>query len=286
MDETRTVIRQWVSRRAHAVQRRFEAAVRPVFVVERDVPVQVATCVLLMVEKLLFILSAAHVLDERERGLYVFGPHGLVALTGEFITSTPPAIGGRKADKADVGVVQLSSTAQSSLAGAGSLTPSDLALDDRVASASGPWHYLVLGYPSTRFKTFVREKRLKGEGFILTARPAPHDVYQELGVADFSHVVLMFDRQDVTNISGRVTAPKLSGVSGGGVWALGPVDDEQARDAKLAAIAVEWAPARPKAIVGTRIALFTEVLRQHYPALAESVPAPNDLRVTLNSRAV
>ena len=279
--------RELISRRALAVGRRLTPAVRPLFALVRDVPELVGTCVLLGVNETLFVLSAAHVLDERHRGLLIGGAKGVTDLAGDFISTTLPERGGRSADRNDVGIVRLATGVQRALSDLLVLTPADVDVDDRssIPGQAKP-HYLVLGYPSSKARASISERRVKCEGFILTALPASAATCEKLGVGDHSHVVLDFEQRDVTSVDGRSTAPSLRGVSGGGVWSLGTSFDVEGRHAKLAAIGIEWHVRGPKAIVGTRLALFVEVIRRHCPELSAYIPVPRRIRVKLGGAAV
>jgi hypothetical protein len=97
--QSRQVVRELVSRRALAVGRRLTQAVRPLFALVRDMPELVGSCVLFKVDGTLFVLSAAHVLDEKHRGLLIGGTKGLTDLAGDFMTTTLPDRGSLRRQK-------------------------------------------------------------------------------------------------------------------------------------------------------------------------------------------
>jgi hypothetical protein len=278
-DSPQAIARRLISQRAHAVAERVRASVRPLFIEEDDAPQLVGSGVLIALGEATFLLSAAHVLDERNQGTWIFGPNGLLPLTGECLFSSIPSEG-RDADKLDVGAVRLSDDLARALGELRILTAYDLDLDDRAFVDSPPSkQYLVVGYPASKAKPRRQTRRLTVETFVLTATALAREQYKRLEVDDFSHLALSFDQRKVTNVDGRVTAPHLYGVSGGGIWTLGRTIDAEGQDARLAAIGTEWHQGPTKAILGTRVALFTEMIRDHCPTLTASIPRPSGIHV-------
>jgi hypothetical protein len=265
-----------VSERALRTADRHGPCVRPLIVEERDAWKAVGSGVLLSVRSSVFLLTAAHVIDRWAALLHITGDRGPVPIRGEALTSVAPE-GKREKDRIDAAVIRLDRVIAERLQAVPTVVPADLALDERVADARK--HYLLIGFPSTRAKLRRWERVLKCEGFVLTAVAAPTDSYSQAGVTDDSNIVLVFDPDDLANADGKVTAPKLNGISGGAIWSFGPTYHPEGADAKLVAIVTERHRGTVGAIVGTRIAMFLAIIWQHYPDLADSIPRPSRMRI-------
>jgi hypothetical protein len=109
---------------------------------------------------------------------------------------------------------------------------------------------------------------------VLTLNPASLQSYALAGVPDYSNIVLEFDPNSAVNESGKVTPPKLNGVSGGAVWSLGPTYDAEGTGAKLVAVVTERHGGEVRAIVGTRLAVFLAIIWDNYSDLVAFLPHP------------
>lgn len=107
MNAQERAVRAFVSQRAQTLALRLAPGVRPIIAETSKGPELVGSGVLLRVGDGGFLLSAAHVLDERQRPLFVASAGGVLAVEGEFLTSALPASGRRDDDQSDVGIVRL-----------------------------------------------------------------------------------------------------------------------------------------------------------------------------------
>jgi hypothetical protein len=233
------------------------------------------TSVLIRFGPELFIFSAAHVLDRRD--LWIGTPDGFAPLVGEAIQSTAPQ--GRQNDRDDVGIVRLGADCRDAFEGVRALSSCELDVDDFALGASSMKHYLVQGFPSKKARFYPAERRARFGGFLLTSTPATAEQYRDINVTDLAHLVLDFEKETARTSDGQSIAPDVYGVSGGAVWTLGEGFDADGTGARLAGIAIEW-HRRTKVIVGTRVSLYCEVLRQHRSDLSPWIPRSSRLRVT------
>jgi len=256
---------------------RLGPVVRPLVATSRGRHFLVGSCVLVRLGAEVFLFTAAHVLDEPS--LLLGLPTGFVGLHGQAIKSTPPADKGREDDRADVGIVCLTSSLHGALGDTPVLSSAELDVEDQATPERPTQHYLVIGFPSSRATFNVAKRLAKFEGFVLTAASKTPEMYQRLGFPEHAHVVLDFDQRSAKSPDGRSIAPKLSGVSGGGIWNLGDATDGTGAIPRLAAIAAEWHQGAAKAIIGTRVSLHCEVLRRHRPDLAALLPQSTRIRM-------
>jgi hypothetical protein len=194
-----------------------------------------------------FILSAAHVLaGGGER--WVGGEHSRISLSGVFHIGG--AANARQILKdIDIAISPLSARAVAVLGDARFLALADV--EPRGAPSIGALFYAV-GYPSNRALPFREDERLRARWFAVGAKAAPQERYREAGMSESTHLVLDFDRQQTEGREGSGPAPKLNGMSGGGVWRVGA---EPGTD-RLAAIFTEYRERESSYIVATRIDLL------------------------------
>jgi hypothetical protein len=269
--------REMVSQRAMALAGRLGPAVRPLITDTNNQYALIGSSVVVGFGTELFLFTAAHVLDH---GSLVVGlPRGFAKLQGEVIKSTPPKGRRREDDAADIGIVRLSDELRESLAGVPFISAPGLDVDDQAVDVPATKHYMVVGFPSSRARFIVGDRRARFEGFVLTSKPARSLDYQLLGLTDHAHIVLDFEQKTARAPDGQTIAPKVNGVSGGGIWNLGDSFNPEGFRARLAGIAIEWHRRKAKVIIGTRISLYCEVLRQHRPDLSEVIPKPTRIRL-------
>ena len=269
--------RDFISARAMAMAHRLGPVVRPLVATSDGRHCLAGSCVLVRLGSEVFLFTAAHVLDEPS--LLLGLQARFVRLEGEAIKSMPPADKGREDDSADVGIVRLASGLHGALGDTQVLSSAELDVDDRATPELPTQHYLVIGFPGSRATFNVARRLARFEGFVLTTTSVKPEVYQRLGFPEHAHVVLAFDQRSAKSPDGRSISPKLSGVSGGGIWNLGDSSDTTHTTPRLAAIAAEWHQGATKAIVGTRVSLHCEVLRQHRPDLAALLPQATRIHI-------
>jgi hypothetical protein len=272
-----TKAREMISKRAMALACRLGPSVRPLVTRINNRYELIGSSVLVEFGSQLFLFTAAHVLDQTS--LLLGLPTGFAQLKGEAIKSTPPNGRRREDDRADIGIVRLGEEFRELLRDVRVLSASELDVDDQAVDAPATKHYLVLGFPSSKAKFSVVDRKARFEGFVLTSKAVPSSDYSLVGLTDHAHIVLDFEQCDARASDGQTIAPKVNGVSGGGMWNLGDSFDPEGFGARLAGIAIEWHRRKVRVIVGTRVSLYCEVLRQHRPDLANVIPKPTRIRV-------
>ncbi len=216
------------------------------------------------------VLSAAHVLDDAttDSPLYV-GMHDSVRrVEGRWFRTRIPKSGLRQDDPVDVGIARLPRGALSAFDRDSFLSVGELAPFRRLDEGS---YAVVTGYPCKK-QRWTRHLEREANLYTITAACSGIEDYRKLGV-DRSHaVVLGFDQKRSWTREGQRTAPKLKGVSGGGLWVLGRPNTNQEPVARLAGIFLEWHAGNVKRIVATRIEVLLSGIWGHWPELRAFLP--------------
>lgn len=263
----RTLIAAHVDAKLASRATRFTA---PVFAPdEAGLPEIVGTCLTVRIGEDHILFTAGHVLDVADdRPIAIVVDSELREIRGDTTRFRPVEERAHLGDHIDVGALLLETEC----------TPhEELSLDDLelvVPARAKSDSYMVMGYPCSK-----NRKALQGEEFnaslyhFLTVEATPEQ-YQELNRSSDDQIALLFNRKDVWRPQGRVTAPDLYGVSGGGVWHLAPESDVPLWKAKLAAVAVEWHDrVRVKHVLATRIRPLIALLATRYPRIGDAVAA-------------
>ena len=249
---------------------RVHSSTVPVYLESRPVPQHVGSGVLLRIGEEKFMFTAAHVADFRLKGqLYLGGESFPIRMSGT-VTHTRPPQDDRLRDKLDAAVIHLSEEVT------GHLREHEFLEIAEVDAASGPRHddfFLVAGFPCTK-------QRFVPNGSTIEALLYPFVAVSKLGSsydseslnADY-HVLLGFNKKEMWRRDlGRVTAPDLYGISGGGIWWLPEYDGPDARPPKLHAIAIEWHSGRQRQVLGTRVHVLLSAIWRDFPALRDLLP--------------
>ncbi len=198
--------------------RRPKAAVCPIFRESDCGPLQIGSGVLLKVAEAHFLLTAAHVTDERQtHTLLVPAQGGFVNLFGLFLESKLSSSGSRNDDKLDVAVVRLSDGLVSRLHDRLLfLDHEDCDLADVTQSGDS---YTIIGYPARKSgmdgnSVFTDEFSLSGEG-VADGR------IEQLGLDVRRHVIVQFRKNRSVHYSTMLKSqpPHPEGMSGGGIFA-------------------------------------------------------------------
>lgn len=203
---------------------RFRSSVRAViFGKSGRNPIIVGSCILLQVDELRYVVTAAHILDSLEtHEIYISGAVGTepVQIVGKVHMTAPPPKG-RKHDKIDVAFWGLDQAAIEKLGAVSFIQSSRLSLNraplrNRV--------YLAMGYPASRNKRNVGNvnKSIKtalskytGE---LNCEPS---VPRDYGVSGEKHLFLKYQKYSETDVGEKRKTFKPVGLSGGPLVDLG-----------------------------------------------------------------
>lgn len=213
-----------------------------------------------------FALTAAHVIDKRENDIYVpTGPHDLLKLGGDLVTNQVTGL--RSEDKIDLSILKLNEETLQKLGDQYVfLEQNELGVNHEFKPMP---MYQSVGFPASKSKYNRYKDEIKSVPFIYITMPASQDIYEKLGCESYCNVIVHYDKKNVRDYLTNTISigPDPFGISGSGLWftpsQLKASGDKI--DKKLVAIMTEW-PTKlaRKYWIGTRIDLFTEVIRQKF----------------------
>ena len=217
-----------------------------------------------------FLLTAAHVVDYREDDLYVgVDTHNYVKLGGDLTKNI--AVGRRENDKIDISILKLDQETIDLLGNKYDfINQNELGVNHEFINLQ---MYTLVGFPASKSKYNKYKDALKSSPFLYETTPAKQRIYDELKCESFSNVIVHYYKEKIKyNKTGVFqTGPDLFGMSGSGLWftpcqlkAKGEYIDK-----KLVAIMTEWPVENRNFLIGTRIDVFTEVIRQKYNLIFE-----------------
>ena len=179
---------------------------------------------------------------------------------GELLKTAIPERRTRDDDSLDAGILRITKTG-GEFATTGALGAADLDVDDSVLGATTPKPYQLVGFPATKAWFEDEIERATYEAMVLNTQSLSQERYAALGIDDRIHLAVELDQPNVKSDDGSI-APMPHGASGGGIFEP---------NGRLVAIAIET---DHKAIFGTRVAVFCEILRNKFPALRSEIPTP------------
>ena len=212
-----------------------------------------------------FLFTAAHVTDEVESDIYVgTGEHDMLRLGGDLTGNK--ASGHRNDDRIDIAIIKLDQETVRKLGDQYDfLSSAEIGVNHEFKHLA---MYQSVGFPATMSKFNRYKNELRSRPFIFTTMPAEAKVYEELNCESFSNVIVHYDKKRVKDYSTNKiqTGPDPLGISGSGLWYIPSQLKTKAEkvNKKLVAIMTEWPKENRKFWIGTRIDLFTEIIRQKY----------------------
>jgi hypothetical protein len=245
----------------------------PIFILKSDADQleQIATSVALQLGDRVFLLTAAHVTDQRNDGLlHIPTSSGIEEVLGTFVSLELPRTGQREDDKVDVAYIELELelglklTKKVTPLNRKNLSLFDLYLEGDLYTFAGfPWRKTKITKDNTASTTLttysgeaVSEKR-----------------YKALGYSPAYHTVIKFRRKKSVSISSGVrnTAPLPHGISGGGVFSWQKDLAQAPREPELRCTAVGHTyKAREHLLIGTRLCVYLAMIEQSHPDLLHS----------------
>jgi hypothetical protein len=253
------VARDRLDEYSQAVSSEFFPSVRPIYRTGRGPREQIATCTLLDIRQEKYLVTAAHVIDERQTSpLYVGGQSETAEIEyEEFVITNKPA-DDRRNDPYDFFIAKLSPEFAATLRNVGYIRKEQLA-DDRTV----PLHrnYLALGYPCSKnrkvdvIRKSVRPTTWKYSAFM---KEDP-ELAKIMGVPGEDHFFLNYDAKRSRNAEGEiVNSVDAHGLSGGPLIDMGYIGKpgnlrrEEKCYGRLAGLLIEVRAAQ-KAIVAVKI---------------------------------
>ncbi len=235
---------------------------------------------LLGVESQVLLVTAAHVLHWRhEYTLHLPGEEQIVPFEGRAYLTGPRRPVSCPDFKHDLAFVALSPQSAKECRGCPVLVPEHLDIDELPVRQT---LYGFAGFPVSENQVLAGRKFFR-HSYYYGGLPAPQAVYAALGYSPLTHFVMTFDRGRMVDSAGNlVTVPEPFGMSGGPVWKLGSFEDIDTgvMRPRIVALGIEWSQAHC-ALVGVRVALLVEGIRQALPSLAAYLPAPQNVRVSV-----
>ena len=212
-----------------------------------------------------FLLTAAHVVDNFENDIYVgIKNHTLLKLGGDLTANRAP--GSRNDDRIDIAIMKLSQQTIEQIRDTYDfLDYNEIGINHEFKPLP---MYQSVGFPASRSKYNKYKNELKSKPFLYTTMPAQPEIYEELECEPFLNIIVHYDKNKVRDYkTGQlVTGPDAYGISGSGLWhtpsqlkATGEKIEK-----KLVGIMTEWPIKNRKYWIGTRIDVFTEIIRQKY----------------------
>jgi len=216
-----------------------ERHVIPVFRIdERENPDIVGTGILAMLNNKHYLITAAHVLDVCDTGVFLLqsGYEGK-PLSNNAIVSSKKFGESRLDDQVDIGFVRLTEDEMLKLG-------KDNFLDlNHVSGPSmkiGETLFIALGYPIRDQVRDHKNHMIETPITMFTTGPAKAEAYKFIGVDEKSHIVLKYNRRHIKTRKSVGSPPDFRGMSGGGVWPISVLHEPEKENPPLfAGIVIE-----------------------------------------------
>ena len=281
------IFREELKERVDQLSPRYLLSVRPIYgSTSSGRPDHIGSAVLFKVDSHHFLITAAHVIDwKKEATLYVGGEKEFIELRGDCY-STVHESGDREKDKYDFAILKLNFNIVSKFGDIRFITPNQTNPNDFIKRGRV---YLALGYPNTKNRKFDNNlKKTTSNPLIYSSVITDNqNLYYELGVQQYTHALLKFDKKRVKDESGQIViSPNPTGASGGGLFYIGDFADPDTYapgpvEGKLVGILIEWHSSK-KVIMAVRVSTIIETIRLKYPELSYSLPRAKNVNITLN----
>jgi hypothetical protein len=183
----------------------------------------------------------------------------------------------------DVAFMVLDANAMVEQPGTATLTPEDLGVDDLPDDRTA---YGFVGFPGSE-NELLPDFRFPRNSCYYGGQPAGKDRYERLEFDPRTHFIMAFERERMFDReAGRyVAVSEPYGMSGGPVFKLGAFEEIAGQSARprVIALAIQWWQ-KLDALVGVRIGLVTESIRQLLPEIGSDLPIAPHFRsnVTLD----
>jgi hypothetical protein len=177
---------------------------------------QFGTGVLIDISGITFLLTAAHVIDEKKYGdILVPTDEGLKQIEGVFSYLDLPNNKTRREDIFDIGYYKLDFDFSKTLHKSLSIINIDdvIFIDDATQSVI----YTFAGYPSSKSK--IRPKLATSDPYFYGGYSVASEVYSKYGYDPHTHIIVKYRRHSSVNPEGEKEFPPFpEGISGGGIY--------------------------------------------------------------------
>lgn len=258
MDEINHSIKEKIERCAEIVAR----SVRPLGIVKSGMdPAPVGSAVLIWHRDQRYVVTAAHVADGFSAGEVVLATQSSwLSLEGAWTLTEAPAKG-RDADLLDFAFAPVPADSADLFEGCDFVDASRIG-EPSVVEYSGYKRakYVALGYPLHRFKFRRAANGTETPYQTLGSVILTIAEHADLGVSHESHVACRLDDKSIVSAKGVHTAPKLVGISGGGVFRFRPLEAPGVADTpRLVGVVIEQ-DKQKNSILATRIEEVTRAI--------------------------
>jgi hypothetical protein len=224
-----------------------------------------ASGVFLKVGEESFLLTAAHVIEKQEEDIFIgIEDHLLLRLGGDLIWNKAP--NSRNQDRIDIAIHRLCPETIQRIGNKYKfLDSSELGINHGFIQSN---MYQSIGFPATMSKFNAYKQAIKSKPFIFNTRPADREIYKQLQCDEKLNIIVVYDKNKIVNYKTgkQQTGPDPYGISGSGLWFI-PYQEKSAGEKlekRLVAIMTEWPIENRKCWIGTRIDVFTELIRIKY----------------------
>lgn len=237
---------------------------------DRSDPETIGSATLLRLDKARFLLTAAHVLDFRhKRPLAAAAERALITIQGEVTRVAAKLARSPAEDPVDIAIVRLAGQSWAQLPDSAFADWSEL---DHSGAPMLRNSHLIIGYPCTKQRGLLSGSQLAAYAYRVSGLEAPEDTYGTVGADPQASIVIGFDKRRTWGPEGRVTAPDLHGMSGGGIWRFCRYLRHATQPPQLSAVTVEWhRTSRYKYVVGTRLRPIIAAMATWYPDVKQFI---------------
>jgi hypothetical protein len=221
--------------------------------------------VLIRVDELIFLVSAAHVVDDVGRGPRYFGAVERTIPLPAFTMTTPiPSGGTRDDDRLDLGYWILDPKTAALMSSADTLRLTDLDIQD-VALVTRDADYFLNGYPETRQPRKIMNGEVEAHTLAFLTEEVADEEYLAAGRDRGEHLLVQYSKADFYSAGVKKVGPDLQGVSGGAIWRLSGNEHASYDKPVLAAFVGRWRQAEPKCVIATRAVEWVKHAAREFP---------------------
>jgi hypothetical protein len=233
-------------------------------------PIQVepwATGVLLEIDNVRFLITAAHVLEKNKQPL---NPEDVGIMVGNtfhilngFVKYSATELH-KQNTKVDLTIWRLDDQGviDDIKQKYNFLSLDHIEIDHKT---SNKFDYLIVGFPVTKSKLKTATKFIRAEPFIFLTNNASETKYESLGFEIHSNIMVNYRKRKIKNGVGNIVqGPDPYGMSGCGLWFFPDKNSTIVGGTiRLIAIMTEWNP-NSSVLIGTRIHIVTEIIRKAF----------------------
>lgn len=235
------------------------------------------SAVLLKLADAPFMLTATHVAERaHDRNLVVATGSALTPVQGEPTHLYREGIQHERDNDIDVTAIRLTHPSWATVEAKSFLTWEEL---DHLPSEVTRDAFGLHGYPETKQRGSLQGNQLSAFAYQAVAKESPIEWYRAERRDPVTSLMVGFQRRHMWGPEGKLTAPRMHGMSGSGIWRYGPDIWEARERPRLSAIVIECRDKGERQhFLGTRIGPVLAMLLSRYPDLAAFVREKSSIR--------